>query len=181
MQSPRFWLEPTLDAVLCDEDHLAFELSGFAVKALTEDDYFKAGNVKHTGKANPLAQKWANQMTAKYAELAVADPIFGHLRNCMNLAVVGAIIEKYELSSKAGNDFAALYADSTPIRSFVAPKQTPSIASIKERIVTVSGGVAIPSWKLVEKTKDSAQIAPVRKKASSATNGSWWSNLSPQE
>ena len=36
-----------------------------------------------------MAQKWADNMTAHYDELAVAEPVFGDLRNCMQLALVG--------------------------------------------------------------------------------------------
>jgi len=65
-------------------------LRGAAVKAMTEEDYLTASGAReHTGKANPAAQHWADLMTAKYDELSVADPIFGQLRNCMELAVVG--------------------------------------------------------------------------------------------
>ena len=95
MISPRFWLEPKFDALLCDADGLAFELCGSSVKAMTEEDFITAsGSIQHSGKASPAAQKWADIMTEKYPELAVADPIFGQLQNCMELAVVGALIVK---------------------------------------------------------------------------------------
>ena len=66
------------------------KLRGGSVKAMTEEDFLTAsGGREHTGKANPVAQKWADNMTAQYDELAVAVPIFGELRNCMELAIVG--------------------------------------------------------------------------------------------
>lgn len=176
MQSPRFWLEPKFDALQHDADKLAFELTGSSVKALTEDDHVQGGNVKHTGKANAKAKKWADTMTAKYAELAVADPIFGQLQNCMELAVVGAILARNQLPEKVGNDFAALYDPNSAPSQFSAPKHTPTIASIKGRMVTVSGGVSIQPLTLVEKAKVSEQASANRQKAAFTEAGTWWRN-----
>jgi hypothetical protein len=176
--SPRFWLEPEFAALLCDADGLAFELGGSSVKAMTEADYIAAtGAIQHSGKANPQAQRWADLMTQHYAELAVVDPIFGQLQNCMELAVVGAIVARNHLSEKAGGDFASL-AGASSLRPdvFPTPKQTPSIASIKGRIVTVSGGVAINSWRFAEKVKVSENVASTRAKAAFADNSAWWRN-----
>jgi hypothetical protein len=178
MESPRFWLEPEFAALLCDADGLAFELSGSSVKAMTEADYIAAtGNVRHSGKANSQAQRWADLMTQHYAELAIADPIFGQLQNCMELAVVGAIVARNRLSEKTGGDFASLFvASSLKPDVFPAPKNTPSIASIKGRIVTVSGGVAINSWRFAEKAKVSENVTPIGAKAAFAENSAWWRN-----
>ena len=59
-----------------------------------------------------MAQKWADMMTDKYPELAVADPIFGQLQNCMELAVAGAIVVKDDLPQKAGYDLPVLLGSS---------------------------------------------------------------------
>ena len=78
---PRWWLEPKYDAVLRDPTGFAWEFRGAAVQAKTEEDFLTAsGSREHTGKANPLAQKWADKMTEKYSELALAMPIFAELR-----------------------------------------------------------------------------------------------------
>ena len=111
---PRWWLEPKYESLLRDADGLAWELRGGSVKAMTEEDFFNetSGGREHTGKANPVAQKWADNMTAHYDELAVAEPIFGDLRNCMELAIVGALMVKADLPGKAGNSLPVLM-DST--------------------------------------------------------------------
>lgn len=182
MVSPRFWLEPKFDALLCDNDGLAFELAGSSVKAMTEEDYIATtGTVKHSGKANPMAQRWANIMTEKYPELAVADPIFGQLQNCMELAVVGALIVKSNLPQKAGYDMPTLMnSPSVKADVFNAPKQVASIASVlekgKNRVVSVSGGVAINSWAIADKVKPSDKVAPVRAKAAFSETANWWRN-----
>jgi hypothetical protein len=182
MVSPRFWLDAKYDGVLCDPEGLAFEFCGASVKAMTEDDYvMSTGAVKHSGKANPIAQRWANIMTEKYPELAVADPIFGELQNCMELAVVGALIVKANLPEKAGYDLPTLM-NSPVVKAdvFNAPKQVPSIASVlskaKGSVMSISGGVSINSWMIVDKPKTSEKVAAARQKAAFADTGNWWRN-----
>jgi hypothetical protein len=182
MISPRFWLEPRYDALLRDADRLAFEVHGSAVKAMTEEDHVAAGGqIQHTGRPNPTAQRWADIMTAKYAELAVADPIFGQLQNCMDLAVVAALIAKERLAEKAGYSMPALL-DSPAVRPvvFAAPKQVPSMASTLKKghtwVISVSGGVAIYSWQLADGTRQSETVNAVRTKAAPAETANWWWN-----
>jgi hypothetical protein len=176
--SPRFWLEPKFDALLRDADGLAFELCESSVKAMTEEDFITAsGSVQHTGKASPAAKRWAGLMTEKYPELAVADPIFGELQNCMELAIVGAIVVKDRLPEKAGYDLPTLLSPrAVKADVFYAPKEVPSIASVRGRLVAVSGGVAINSWIIADKAKTSDKVAAVRAKAAFEKNAGWWQN-----
>ncbi|MBN1395023.1 MAG: DUF1598 domain-containing protein [Pirellulales bacterium] len=180
-KTPRFWLEPSYEAILHDEDALSFELSGSAVVAKTEEDYLATtGNVKHSGKAGGPAQRWANLMTQKYAELAVADPIFGELHNCMDLAVIGALVVREGLLEKAGLDLPAIMdEDRLATQDFNAPKQVESLPSVLrvggKWIAAASGGVAINSWGLVEKSlRDGENAATIREKAAPAEKSWWW-------
>ena len=175
--SPRFWLEPKYEALLRDAEGLAWELRGSGVKAMTEDDFLAStGSVQHTGKANAVAQKWANTMTEKYAELAVADPIFGELQNCMELAIVGAVIVKDRLADKAGYSLPTLM-DPSAVKTdaFSAPKQVESKSSAINRVV-MSGGVAINSWAVADKATVSTAVAPVRAKVAPTQTAKWWWN-----
>src|SRR5215475_1103843 len=99
---PRFWLAPKYEPVRRDNDGLAWEIRGQAVRCLTEQDFMKDGEKQHSGKADPTAQKWCDTFTAKFEELAREDSSFGQLRNVMDLAVVGALLTKEGLIQKAG-------------------------------------------------------------------------------
>lgn len=183
MISPRFWLEPKFESLLRDADGMAYELSGASVQAMTEDDFVAAGGaIKHSGKANALAKKWADTMTEKYAELAVADPIFGQLQNCMELAVVGALVVRDNLPEKAGYSLPTLL-DSPAVKAeqFNAPKQVATIASVLVKrgspIISASGGVAINAWGIAEKAKQSDKVEPIRAKSVfPKTAEQWWAN-----
>ena len=180
--TPRFWLEPKYEALFRDADGLAWELRGSGVKVMTEEDFLTAaGDLQHSGKASRTAQTWADNMTDKYTELAVADPIFGELQNCMELAIVGALVVKDRLTDKAGHSLPTLM-ESPAVKTevFNAPKQVESKASVVVKgqnwIVGVSGGVAINSWLVADKAKVSDTVAPVRAKAAPAENTNWWWN-----
>lgn len=177
--SPRFWLEPKYEALLRDGDGLAYELRNSSVKAMTEEDFIAAsGSVEHSGKAGVAAQRWADLMTEKYAQLAVADPIFGQLQNCMDLAVVGALVVKEGLAEKAGYSMPTLLEspDAAP-EVLNAPKQVESKASVlkkgKNWVISASGGVAINSWMLADKVQSSDAVAPVRAKAVPSDSTAW--------
>ena len=179
-QTPRFWLEPRYEALFRDDQGLAFELRGASVKAMTEEDHFAEGKIQHTGKAGPTAQRWADIMTDKYAELAVADPIFGQLQNCMELAVASALIAKERLPEKAGHSMPTLL-ESPAVRpeTFNAPTQVESKASVLRRgrgwIISASGGVAINSWALADKVQPNDSLRPIRSTAA-VQSGKWYRN-----
>ncbi|HUY88065.1 MAG TPA: DUF1598 domain-containing protein [Pirellulales bacterium] len=179
---PRWWLTTDYDPLLTDGEGLAWELRGRGVKAMSEDDFVDAqGNRTQTGKASPLAQKWADLMTAKYDELSVKEPIFGELRNCMDLAVVAALIDKENLAAKAGLNMGRLLnADDLPIEEFLTPKQIDTKASFIETrdnyIISASGGVAINSWGAADHKETSDKLAPVRAAAAESRAKSWWWN-----
>ncbi len=99
---PRWWLEPSFEPLVRDEQGLSWELRGVSVKTMTETDYFDANGIQHpTGKADAISQRWANMMTDRYEELARVDSAFGQLRSCMDLAVVAALMVKENLAEKA--------------------------------------------------------------------------------
>ena len=179
---PRWWLEPKYEGVFRDASGLAWELRGGSVKCMTEEDFLTAANVReHTGKSSPTAQKWADNMTAKYDELALAAPIFGELRNCMELAVVGALLAKEDLPGKAGYSMPLLMSSSAlATGEFPAPKQVDSKGSIigkgENWVISVSGGVAIQSWAIASGSRESDAPAAVRSKAVPAADGNWCSN-----
>ncbi len=180
--SPRFWLEPEFEALLRDPDGLAWQLRGSSVKAMTEEDFLTAtGSFTHSGKASPSAKKWAKLMTREYPALAVADSIFGQLQNCMELAVVAALVAKEGLTERAGQSLPTLLqSPNLKTAEFVAPTQVESrgsvVAKYRNWIISASGGVAINSWGLVQKSQSSEALTPLRAKAAPTTGTRWWWN-----
>jgi hypothetical protein len=176
---PRWWLEPRYEAILADADHLAFEFKGASVQALTEDQMADAtGQRKASGKTDPRAQKWAELMTTHYDLLAKRDAIFGQLRNCIDLAVLAALIHKENLAEKAGYSMPLLVSSELPVESYHAPKQVNSQASAVAKggawVLSVSGGVMINPWQPVEKPVPAPELGTARAKAAAPGNHWWW-------
>jgi hypothetical protein len=182
VQTPRWWMEPTFDAILKDPAGMAFELRGSAVKTLTQDDVFNAqGERRHTGKAGGLPKKWADTMTREFSALAVADPVFGELQNCMELAVVSALIVKERLPEKAGNSLPVLLtSDEVKTDEYNVPKHVASQANLlktrKGWLISVSGGVSINSWVIADKAEEDAAVAEIRAQAAPKSDAAWWWN-----
>jgi hypothetical protein len=175
---PRWWLAPDYEPLLRDADGLAWELRGAGVKAMAESDFFNAQGVREkSAPADPIFQRWADLMTDRYQDLAAAEPVFGQLRNCMDLAIVGALVAKENLTGKAGCSL-PLLTDQSGLEAakFPAPKQIDSQASLirKGKWMIMAGGVQINPWAIVEKSESSNKVANVRAKSGPSQDASWW-------
>ena len=179
--TPRWWLAPNYDAMLRSPDGLAWELRGPGVKVMTEDTIFNdAGGAQRTGKANPQAQRWADLMTKHYDELSTHEPAFGHLRNVMDMAVVGALLARENLLTAAGIDMSVLMNDRqiNSLDDFPVPKKVPTQVSWDKKgsryVITASGGVEINSWKVAAKSEMTKTLVPIRQSASHTGSRWWW-------
>lgn len=179
---PRWWMAPNYEPMLRDNDGLAWELRGASVKAMTEDAFFnEQGNRQTTGTANPVAQRWADTMTEKYDELAVAEPIFAELQNVMDLAVVAALIAREDLTTKAGYSMPLLLNPAElEAAKYPAPRQVDSMASFVKKgrnyVISVSGGVDINPWAIAERseTQDSLDAVRTAQESPAAAHRWWW-------
>jgi hypothetical protein len=177
---PRWWLAPNYDSLLTDGEGTAYEFRTAGVKCVAEEDFLTAeGDRQRQKKVGRPIQKWADTMTAKYEQLSGKDVVFGQLRNCIDLAVVAALITKEDLTARAGYQFGILMdADQLPADQYHAPKQVPSIASVVQKrgtwIISASGGVQIESWALADKAETSDALAPEREKALVGNQNWWW-------
>jgi len=179
---PRWWMACNYEPLARSEDGLAWELRGPGVKVMTEDDFIEGGKATGTGKVNPMAQKWADLMTANYDKLSVKEPVFGDLRNLMDLCVVAALIEKEGLLQKASLSLPTLQGKDSKFElvNWPAPKNVATQCSFVKRgseyIITASGGVEINSWDVASKSVINPAVGEVRGKAIATTPGSLWWN-----
>jgi hypothetical protein len=182
---PRWWMAANYEPLGRSEDGLAWELKGTGVKVLTEDEFVDNANgtVRGSGRASPAAQKWSEQFTAKFDELAVHEPAFGELRNVMDMSVIAALFAKENLASKAKCDLRELTSASgqAKLHASVAPKKVATQCSATKKgsnwVITASGGVSINSWEVADKTQVVPAVGEVREKAksaSAATGEFWW-------
>lgn len=179
--TPRWWMAPNYDALWRDQDGLAWELRGAGVQVMTEDSLVaEEGGAKRTGKASPVAQKWADGMTKHFEELCDKHSVFGEMRNIMDLSVVAALLLKEDLPSKAGLDLSLLMNESALSfeADFPAPKKVSTEAAVVKKgrkyIVSAQGGVEINSWEVASKTEMNGDLVPIREKAAHVGARWWW-------
>jgi len=176
---PRWWLAPMYEPLQRDPEGLAWELRGQGVRCLTEQDFLnQAGQRERTGKAEPIAQQWADTFTEKFDELAREDSAFGALRNVMDLAVVGALLAKERLLERSGLQAPNLMHEQ-PLEEYPAPRSVPSQASFVKAgrlwVITVSGGVQIFPWQVADRTEVSSTLTGVHHAEPPTTAAWYWS------
>jgi hypothetical protein len=179
--NPRWWMACHYDPMAASDDGLAWELRGPGVKVMTEDEFVNAqGQVAAVARKNLEAKKWADTMTAKYEELSAVDPVFGELRNLMDMCVIAALIEKEGLCETAGCSLPLLTSQTSelaPERWNAAKTISPEVSFLRTRnswIVTASGGVQIESWQVASLSEVSDGVKQLREKAAPSSKSLWW-------
>lgn len=180
---PRWWLATDYEPLAKSADGLAWEIRGQGVKAMTEDEYVNAdGTVQGTGRANPLAQEWADDMTANFAELCKKESIFGQLRNIMDLCVISALIKNEGLLETVDCQIPLLSGQDGAVGmfSYHAPKSVATQCSFIKKgsnyIITASGGVMIESWQAAVKAQESRHVQELRQSVKHESRGQFWWN-----
>jgi Protein of unknown function (DUF1598) len=177
----RWWMACDYQSIEHSENDLAWKIVGRGVKTLTEQEVIQNdGSVKQTGKTEPMAEKWAEMFTNKLDELAIHEPVFGELRNAMDLCVLAALIKSHKLDEVAQCDLAVLRDSkhAAPLADSPAPQELePQCSFLKTAsgwVVTASGGVVVDSWSVVSKTTENDSLNSVRERAKvKSTEWSW--------
>jgi hypothetical protein len=178
---PRWWMAVNYEPLLKDADALTWQLRGTGVQVLTEEGFLGARGTIVAGreKENSLAKKWSQTMTDKYEALSSALPVFGELRNCMDLAVVAALVTKENLAGRAGCDLSLLLDEKrVAVAEYQVPRMIDSRASLirkgRDWIVSISGGVEVDSWSVLNRVEVSGELAKTRAQAAPAEGNRWW-------
>jgi hypothetical protein len=177
---PRFWLEAEYDPIARDPDELAWKIDGRRMKCLTESDVAGRDGVQRgaAGK-DQIAAKWCAAMTSEYDALAAKQPVFAELVNCVDLAVVAALIQGRQLAKRADLDLGLLLdAQRLPLPAYEVPKSVPTVASGLKKgrtwVLSASGGVKVQPWQFAATTRDDAALAGARESAIAARPETGW-------
>lgn len=177
---PRFWLEASYEPLSRDADELAWRINGRRMTCLTETVLIaKDGMARGAGKADAVAQKWCAAMTDHYDDLAAKQPVFAELVNCIDLAVVAALIHGQQLDRRAGLDLTPLRdGGRITLQTYETPASVPTVASgIKKGsqwVVSASGGVQFQPWAFATKTTETPDLADARIAAVKNRPGDKW-------
>jgi hypothetical protein len=145
----RWFFQPDYDCVMISNDGDAIQFVGGGVKLVGEDELVnRAGERKGSGGMNKASKAYCESFTKVYDKLAAVDPVWAELRNVMDLAVVAAYIQKYELYSLADWKL-EVFGDESKLRTEVinAPTHVAPVANAIFKdgalMTPIAGGVAV--------------------------------------
>jgi hypothetical protein len=177
---PRWWIAYGDEPVERDAEGLGWRLARPGVQVCTAAGRLNAdGGISAQQESDPLAKQWADDMTARYDELAIVEPVFSQLRGCMDLALVTAVLATGDLLAHVGLDLPMLLDDARlQLAAHYVPKTVASHASALRRnrawLVSVSGGVELDVPRVVNAAEVRADLREARQRAAPNDAEPWW-------
>lgn len=177
---PRWWITYGEQPVERDAEGLGWRISPPGIQVRTAAARLEAdGRVATQAEGDPLAQRWADDMTAEYDQLAIVEPVFGELRGCMDLALVTAVLATGDLLANVGLELPTVLNDSQlQLAPHAVPKTVASHATALRRsrawVVSISGGVELDVPRVVNAAGVKANVQAARIDASPKNATSWW-------
>ena len=180
----RWWFTPNYRCVEISDDRLAMRISGQGVKLGTEE-YKTDGQgrlIQLKSKPLPAAKLYADAFTKKYPEIAAASPVFGQLRNTIDLLIAASFIQRENLLAQTRLDISMLLDPATiDVESLIAPTHAKSLANVKWDsgiMIAPSGDVSILA---ADAFRDDMQLhvspefkALLSKKVNAQKRERWW-------
>ncbi len=182
----RWFFVPDYECVRESEDRLAMELVGNGVKLVGADEVVAAdGTRMKAGRVDAAGTKFVRGFTERYPDLAKEVPVYAQLRNCIDMTIAAAYIQKQDYYGQAGWTMEALGDEGAfPVRTGSAPKQVETAVAAYwrgNRLMTpIGGGVEIHARLALETEHRLYDEEGTVKAAHRATTvadlkpGQWW-------
>lgn len=177
---PRWWVAYGKQPVERDTDGLGWRISRPGIQVCTAAGRMDPdGRISTQIESDPTAQTWADSMTARYDQLAIAEPVFGQLRGCMDSALVTAILASSDLLTHVRLELPMLLDDKRlQLAAHRIPRNVASHASAIRKgrtwLVSVSGGVELDVPRVVNAAELQVEVREARMHASPKGIESWW-------
>ncbi|MFM8414767.1 MAG: hypothetical protein ACKOCX_08585, partial [Planctomycetota bacterium] len=138
-----------------------------------------AGIQRGVGAPDDNLDAWCRAMTEHYDRLTPRHPVFAELVNCVDLAVVAALIQGRQLGQRAGLDLGLLLdAERLPLPKYDVPTSVPTVASGLKKgttwVLSASGGVQFQPWQFAAADREEADLGAIRQTALAARPESGW-------
>lgn len=183
----RWWFVPNYECVKVTADGNGMELVGQGVKLIGESEHINAdGSRKGTGKIEASSDGFAKNFTSEYPKIASRVPVYGQLKNVIDLSIAAAFIQAQDYYGKSGWTGGVFNDESAyPVETYHSPKQVETainaVSKGANKLVTpIGGGVDIsPRQALSENNRLSDEQGAVAEKAKSISLGGlsenqWW-------
>ncbi len=182
----RWFFVPNYECVRVTDDELGMELVGDGVKLVGADEVIAPDGSRASASAvDGASRAWTEAFTKKYPEIAAVVPVYGQLRNCIDLAVAAAFIQQKDYYHKAGWTMPVFGNESSyPVQTLNAPQQVDNIMNAVNRgrtlMTPIGGGVELhPKMALDPKNvlaDSDGKVGQIREKVDtkSINADQWW-------
>ncbi len=184
----RWFFQPNYDCVTLSDDGLAMQLTGSGVKLVGEDESVtRDGQRKNSKGVNAASRAYCTSFTKMYDRMAERSPLWGELRNLMDISIASAFIQKAGLFEEA-NWKMDVFGDESkyPVEKFSSPTHVAPVANAVWKgnylMTPIAGGVSIQPRVALNsdrvKQDDDGKIASARSesetKLGALADGQWW-------
>lgn len=145
----RWWFTPLYDTFQQSADGNAFQISGQRVQLMSQNEQVSSSGQRSAAAFTKVSnEKFAQQFTERYEEVAEVSPIFAELQNVIDLSIMAALFEKEQLPQKAGWRMELFLNESlTPLAKGKSPSKVASVCNFRRAgtvvVGLVGGGVSI--------------------------------------
>ncbi len=182
----RWYFVPDYQCVRVANDGLGMRLEGEGVKLIGADEMVSSDGTRTQSHGGDGAGKlFVDAFTKKYPDIAAHSPVYGQLRNLIDLAVASAFIQDRGYFAKAGwkmETFAS--EDKYKVETLQSPKQVESaVAAVWKNntlMTPIGGGVHIEPLKSLDQsnllTDDGGKVQNAKDdiKLDNLAKGQWW-------
>ncbi len=182
----RWFFVPDYESITTNSDRTAIRLSGQGLKLVGENEVVKSDGTRVSSqRENRASKRYTTSFTKHFAKAAEADPVYGQLRNLVDLSIAAAFIKQEDFYQQVDWDLGVLGSeDSLSVATLPEPRQVENAinAIVKGRrlITPIGGGVAIqPKRALMDeniKSETDGKIASRREATTveGLADGQWW-------
>ena len=145
----RWYFVPDYEAVKVSDDELAMELVGQGVQLVGEQELVAQDGRRGASRfIDRASQAFVRSFTKKYEDIARKSPVFGQLRNLVDLAIAAAYLQKYDYYGLADWDIPVFGSESLlPVELYPAPSQVATAVNVVWKgntlMTPIGGGVNI--------------------------------------
>ena len=182
----RWFFQPDYDCVHINDDQTAMQLVGEGVKLVGEDESVaKDGNRKRTGSMNRASTAYCNSFTRMYGKLAEKAPLWGELRNLIDMSVTAAFIQKMDFYGQSDWDLGVFGDESkVSVETLEAPSQVAPVTNGLWKgsnfMSPIAGGVSIQPRVALNSDRvqgdEDGEISKLKNaiKLDNLGDGQWW-------
>lgn len=176
----RWWFMPYYKPLGVNAEKTIFEIKGQRAQLMAQEEIAGPdGQRQDAAFTRQTTQKFAQQFTEHFEELAYANPTFAQLQSLYDLSLISVLArENWPFEDRATGLETLLQDDRLPLETYPVPKFVPSsatyIKSSRGLLLGLIGGVTINMNRVVSQTESKAELTPTVFEKKTGEKGLWW-------